>query len=505
MTQLGFYFDSLACSGCKACQAACKDKNNLPVGLLWRRVYEVTGGGWQQSGATWTSDVFAYNLSLSCNHCAQPICVEVCPTQAMQQRADGIVVVDEDRCVGCQYCSWACPYDAPQYDRAHGHMTKCDFCVDNLEVGLPPTCVAACPLRVLDFGEVNALEAKQGSLLSVRPLPDESLTQPALIIKPHQAAQREAVLGNVEEVRPPHTSERSLIAFTLLAQTAVGAWWIAGALFIVIAWQSGAYVAETLIAPVLASCVLIMCAALAVSLFHLGTPQTAWRALSNVRSSWLSREILSTLAFGLTSTLAGVAVWFRLGPSPLRVVLALGAALFGVMLIVSMFSVYRLRTVDAWKTWFTSASFFITAGLLGLLAAGVVLIVTLDNMPPGQLFVFETRYDFLAAMVFRLIGISTLVLLSMRLVLMNRWRLIVAKSTGISVNAAASPSQHRSIFRLYLALAAISLSVAGLLTLADERTMIIGLMSIASISIAGAEIVGRWLFYEARTWGSAWR
>ena len=314
------------------------------------------------------------------------------------------------------------------------------------------------------------------------------------------------MLGNAEEVRAPHTSERSLVAFTILAQTAVGAWWIAGALFIVIASQSGAYVAETLIAPVLASCVLIMYAALAVSLFHLGMPQTAWRALSNVRSSWLSREILSTLAFGLTSTLAGVAVWFRLGPSPLRVVLALGAALFGVMLIVSMFSVYRLRTVDAWKTWFTSASFFVTAGLLGLLAAGVVLIVTLDNMPPGQLFVFETRYDFSAAMVFHLIGISTLVLLSTRLVLMNRWLLIVAKSTEISVNAAASSSQqHRSIFRLYLALAAIGLGAAGLLALADGRTMIIGLMSIASVSIAGAEIAGRWLFYEARTWVSAWR
>lgn len=89
---------------------------------------------------------------------------------------------------------------------------------------------------------------------------------------------------------------------------------------------------------------------------------------------------------------------------------------------------------------------------------------------------------------------------------MNRWLLIVAKSAEISVNAAASSRrQHRSIHRLYLALAAIGLGAAGLLALADGRTMIIGLMSIASVSIAGAEIAGRWLFYEARTWVSAWR
>ena len=91
-----FRFDAAACSGCKACQAACKDRHNLPVGVLWRRVYEVTGGGWTRSGDTWTSDVFAYNLSISCNHCQQPVCVEVCPTRAMHKRADGIVVVDQD-------------------------------------------------------------------------------------------------------------------------------------------------------------------------------------------------------------------------------------------------------------------------------------------------------------------------------------------------------------------------------------------------------------------------
>ena len=202
--QLAFYFDSSACSGCKACQAACKDKNSLPVGVLWRHVYEVCGGGWTRIGDAWTSDVFAYNISLSCNHCARPICVEVCPARAITKRADGIVLIDQDKCVGCQYCSWACPYGAPQYDAQRGRMTKCDFCADNIDAGRPPACVAACPLRALNFGPMDDLTAKYGSTRSVYPLPETNLTEPAWLIKPHQAAAQasseSARIGNREEV-----------------------------------------------------------------------------------------------------------------------------------------------------------------------------------------------------------------------------------------------------------------------------------------------------------------
>jgi anaerobic dimethyl sulfoxide reductase subunit B (iron-sulfur subunit) len=205
MKQYAFYFDSSACSGCKACQVACKDKHNLPLGVLWRRVYEVAGGGWTRSGAAWVSSVFAYNLSLACNHCQQPICAEVCPTRAITQRADGIVLIDPDRCIGCKYCSWACPYGAPQYDAEAGCMTKCTFCADNLDAGLPPACVAACPLRALDFGDRAELEARYGTVGVMYPLPEVRLTQPALVLTPHQdaarAAHEAAQIGNWEEVK----------------------------------------------------------------------------------------------------------------------------------------------------------------------------------------------------------------------------------------------------------------------------------------------------------------
>lgn len=344
MTQPAFYLDASACSGCKACQAACKDKHNLPVGLLWRRVYEVTGGGWTRAGETWTSDVFAYSLSLSCHHCARPICVEVCPTQAMHKRADGIVVVDHDRCMGCQYCSWACPYDAPQYDRARGHMTKCDFCADNLAAGKPPACVAACPMRVLEMRE------GQDASPSVYPLPVASLTQPALIVKPHHAAHRTGGLGNAEEVSAPRGAEPSLIAFTLLAQLAVGATWFGS-------------VAGPFNGRALAVITILMLIGLLASFVHLGQPRHAWRALTNLRTSWLSREVLSAALFvlSLIGVLAsgGSGIWL--------------ASATGLALIISMARVYRLRTVPEWNHRTTTASFFATTLLLGAVLHGAFI------------------------------------------------------------------------------------------------------------------------------------
>ncbi len=204
MTRYAFYFDASACSGCKACQVACKDRNGLPAGVLWRRVYEVAGGGWQHRGAAWMHDVFAYHVSMACNHCEHPICLQVCPTRAITQREDGVVLIDADRCMGCRYCEWACPYGALQYDAAAGRMTKCTFCVDDLDRGEAPACVAACPMRVLDFGDRDELEARHGPLPEAYPLPEADLTRPALAMTAHQDTARArdgARVANREEVR----------------------------------------------------------------------------------------------------------------------------------------------------------------------------------------------------------------------------------------------------------------------------------------------------------------
>jgi anaerobic dimethyl sulfoxide reductase subunit B len=202
--QLAFYVDLSACIGCKACQMACKDKNDLEVGRLYRRVYEVDGGEWVQNGPAWRSTVFAYYVPLACNHCQKPICVEVCPTQAMTKREDGVVLIDAEKCIGCRYCEWACPYGAPQFNEALGKMTKCNFCVDLIDNGESPACVGACPMRAIEFGALDELRAKHGAVNEVYPLPSAVETDPAVVFTPHDSALRaqpeSARIANLEEV-----------------------------------------------------------------------------------------------------------------------------------------------------------------------------------------------------------------------------------------------------------------------------------------------------------------
>jgi anaerobic dimethyl sulfoxide reductase subunit B len=189
LSKPAFLIDTRLCTGCKTCMIACMDKHDLEEGVLWRRVVEYTGGDWTATPDGYRNNVFAYYISVACNHCENPICVTVCPTTAMNKDANGIVSVDPDKCVGCRYCSWACPYSAPQYSKKLGRVTKCDFCKDELQQDRPPACVAACPTRALHFGELEELRARCGNETAIAPLPDPSVTKPALFVIPHRNAR----------------------------------------------------------------------------------------------------------------------------------------------------------------------------------------------------------------------------------------------------------------------------------------------------------------------------
>jgi anaerobic dimethyl sulfoxide reductase subunit B (iron-sulfur subunit) len=197
----GFRVDLSACTGCKACQVACKDKHDLAEGVIWRRVVEVAGGEWVEKGSCWHDETFSYYVSVACNHCERPVCAEVCPTKAMAKGADGIVAVDPDRCMGCRYCEWACPYAAPQFDAAAGMMTKCDLCRDRRAEGRDPACVAACQMRVLS---VEDFANGDGTGRETYPMPPAHLTEPSNTLVPHRdvdkAAAADPRIGNEEEI-----------------------------------------------------------------------------------------------------------------------------------------------------------------------------------------------------------------------------------------------------------------------------------------------------------------
>ncbi|MDY4162783.1 MAG: DMSO/selenate family reductase complex B subunit [Sutterella sp.] len=191
MTQKGFFIDLTRCAGCRTCSVACADLNNTPVGLNLRRVIEFEGGSWKKSAeGTWRQDVFAYYVSVGCNECADPACVKVCPTKAHFKRAeDGLVVIDQEKCIGCGMCARACPYGVPQLDAKRGKMLKCDGCVARTSRGMMPVCVESCPERALEFGDIDELRRKHGLVDSVAPLPDAGITRPSIVIKPCRTAK----------------------------------------------------------------------------------------------------------------------------------------------------------------------------------------------------------------------------------------------------------------------------------------------------------------------------
>lgn len=195
--QLGFYIDSSSCVGCKTCEISCKDKNSLSVGPRPRYVREIHGGSWVADENDPTlmrpEGVFSYNVSVSCNHCANPACVANCPTGAMQKNEEnGVVWSDPEVCIKCGTCAQVCPYGAPQVDEAADNIIKCDLCQDLLANGEPPACVEACPMRALEVGEYEELVAKYGDVRDVVPLPDSSETLPSIVIKLHADAAKGA-------------------------------------------------------------------------------------------------------------------------------------------------------------------------------------------------------------------------------------------------------------------------------------------------------------------------
>ena len=171
----GFVIDLRKCVGCFGCQSSCKMENKVPYGVNRARVGMYDIGTYP--------DVKRLFLPMLCNHCDNPPCVKACPVPgATFKRADGIVVVDEETCIGCAYCVAACPYDARFINPATGKADKCTYCVHRIERGLPePACVRNCPGNARYFGDLNDKNSEVSKLLAANPtkvLREEFNTKP---------------------------------------------------------------------------------------------------------------------------------------------------------------------------------------------------------------------------------------------------------------------------------------------------------------------------------------
>lgn len=186
MGNIGFYYNQTNCVGCRACQVACKDANDLDEGVLFRRV------GTFEVGTNY-NDVEGFFYSGSCNHCANPACVANCPTGAMHKsEEDGTVLHDDDVCIGCKQCMEACPYSVPQFLEDKNITGKCTTCTAiRNQYGNPP-CVDSCPIHVLEFGDLEELKAAHpGAVSEIAILPAASETNPSLLIDKKAAADKQ--------------------------------------------------------------------------------------------------------------------------------------------------------------------------------------------------------------------------------------------------------------------------------------------------------------------------
>lgn len=154
----GFVIDHTRCIGCHACTVACKEENQVPLGVYRTWVKYIEKGMFP--------DTRRYFSVLRCNHCDDAPCVAICPTVALFRRPDGIVDFDGERCIGCKSCMQACPYDALYIDPNTQTAAKCNYCAHRIEVGLEPACVIVCPVQAIIAGDLDDPASKIARLVA---------------------------------------------------------------------------------------------------------------------------------------------------------------------------------------------------------------------------------------------------------------------------------------------------------------------------------------------------
>ncbi|MBC8343935.1 MAG: 4Fe-4S binding protein [Bacteroidetes bacterium] len=277
----GFIFDPNRCVGCQACVLACQFENKTELPYNWRSVYK--------SNSFTQSQIPLFYLSLACNHCEFAPCMKGCPTNAYSRDLQtDAVLIDSRKCMGCSYCSWLCPYDAPKMQ--NGLMQKCHYCEHRLKEDQKPACALNCPVGALDYREIELQDHKQ------IPFFIETGIKPKIEIKALNENRKKPemdmhAVSNTLEIDIPEAEikekiqlkdEWPLALFSFITAVLVGYY------FSCLAGNIPFYPIPFFVAAL---------AGFGVSLLHLGKPGRAFHSILNFKHSWLSREIIFYILF----------------------------------------------------------------------------------------------------------------------------------------------------------------------------------------------------------------
>ncbi|MGC4063771.1 MAG: dimethyl sulfoxide reductase anchor subunit [Polyangiaceae bacterium] len=279
--QYAFQVDLDRCTGCKACVTACHSLNGLDDGEAWRTVGLVHSED--------TEAPRAQTITTSCHHCADPGCLKGCPVGAYEKDpSTGIVKHLDDQCFGCKYCTLMCPYDAPKYNQALGIVRKCDMCSQRMGVGEAPACVQACPneairIEVVSTNNARAL-SERGEFLPGAPSP--RATGPTTKYTTNKGIPTDWRAADRDVVRVDH-AHVPLVIMLVLTQLGLGS----------LIWSAllSPLSSESQVAQFASGATAFgwLALGLIASVLHLGRPWLAYRAIMNLRHSWLSREALT--------------------------------------------------------------------------------------------------------------------------------------------------------------------------------------------------------------------
>ncbi len=391
--QYRFHFDATACVACRCCEVACNEQNNNPADIKWRRVGEMEGGSFPDT-------LLMFN-SMSCNHCIDPACLIGCPTESYIKFDNGIVFHDDDACIGCQYCTWNCPYGVPTYHEERKIVTKCHMCHERLDVGQSPACVQACPAGAIEIEVFRPEEWLEGAIDAQGNMPDlvdARVTNATTRFTLPESMPETMTAVDDYQLKPFH-SEMPLVFMTVLTQMSLGAFFalLMGVFFSLFGGQEPGWT--------MAALVLLPAAfGLPLSALHLGRPAKALSAMKNIKSSWLSRE---ALALGLFTGLMTLNVGLYLISAPTIAKLLFGGMTLsvGIYGIYAQGMIYQITARPSWNRKTTLLKFFGTAytGVFLLAAAALMLGYDAAAMPMMALgmlaalaqgfFTYEDRRD----------------------------------------------------------------------------------------------------------------